>query len=290
MKSRKRTWHWIAFSIVNFQLFVLPGCVTDTLHHSPHPDRGAVRVTIGEESRAGRAPVCTVHVGEAVEEVASGGAMEALFAPGEYDLLAHNCPAGITVSGTVASVTRLADGTLEPSPGELLADRARVSIPADDTLHATVILAPLTRRLTVRFTVTGGGDLAAIASVDASLTGVAPAVDMATATLQGDPARVKPVFVKAITPVADGSQTLLTAEMNLTGIVAGSRQVLVVTITDTDGQQVARETDITALLSTFNDGTTPLYLDADLELMTGADFGFTITGWENGEGGTGDAV
>ena len=286
----KRREAYFQFCIFNFQLFALLGCVTDTLYHSPHPDRGAVRVMIGEESRVERASVCTVHVGEAVEEVASGGAMEALFSPGEYDLLAHDSPAGITVSGTVASVNRLADGTLEPCPGELLVDRARVSIPADDTLHATVTLAPLTRRLTVRFTVTGGGDLAAIASVDASLTGIAPSVDMASGTLQGDPARVKPVFVKAVTPVADGSQTQLTAEMNLTGVVAGSRQVLVITITDTDGQQQARETDITALLSTFNEGSTPLCLDADLELMTGADFGFSITGWENGEGGTGEAV
>ena len=46
MPTNKRTWIWIVFSIVNFQFsIVLLSCVKDTLHDTPHPDRGAVMVT-----------------------------------------------------------------------------------------------------------------------------------------------------------------------------------------------------------------------------------------------------
>lgn len=273
----------------------LSSCVTDTLHRTPHPDRGAVRLTVEatDDARGGDAgEAYFARVDDATEGItAGGGVLGKLFAPGEHELLAHNAPAGVTIDGTVATVETLPGGTLNPGPGILRFNTTRINVPADDTLVVSLPLPCRTRRLTLEMEVKGD-NRGIIASTDAELTGVAPALDMSAGKLQGTAATVKPVFYNTLTPAEGnvGSKFLLTAEVNLLGIVEGSRQVFTLVITAKSGQTQTISLDMTDVLAGFNSSREPMVLDSDLRLMNEGEFGFNITGWEDGGTGKEDAI
>ena len=268
---------------------LLSSCVTDTLHYTPHPDRGAVRVTVvaGDDSRGGGdggtvTAACFARVDDTVEGVTPGGCtLATLFAPGWHDVVVYNTPAGMTVEGRVATLDALADGSFTPCPDDLLADTAIINVTADDTTRARLVTTLLTRRLTLRVAARDG-DPAIIASVDATLRGILPSVDMATRHPGGEPSAVKPVFV-----LENGE---LKTELNLPGIAAGSRQVLTLVVTATDGQQQSQEIDLTDILAGFNDAHRSLTLDAEMQLMVDGEFHFKISGWKEGTSGEGEAV
>lgn len=293
MKTNKKRWIWIALSIFHFQFSIvfLSGCIEDTLHNTPHPDRGAVRVNVAE-ARGGTGNSYFVRVGEVEESIGDGQAsMATLFEPGEYTLLAHDAPAGMTVNGTTATVNVLPDGTLEPCPGELHYATTRVTVVADDTVNVTMPLPRRTRRLTLTFAITDGNP-ATIAAARASLTGILPAIEMLDGSPTGESATVSPVFGKS--PVLsganaiprDGSTATLSAELNLLGVVEGARQIFKLVITATDGQQQTVTVDMTETLAAFNTGNSPLVLSSDLTLMESGEFNITdwVEGMAPGEG------
>ena len=119
----------------------------------------------------------------------------------------------------------------------------------------------LTRRLTLKMKLAGGNP-GILAGTEASITGIAPALDIAALKLQGDPATVRPVFVR------EGD--VLTAELNLLGTAADVRQEFIIVLIATDGQRQTLARDMTGALSDFNRGTAPMMLDATLELMNDA--------------------
>ncbi len=180
-----------------------------------------------------------------------------VFAPGSYTLSVFNLPEGMERCGQpggrgIPCRTAL----LLPQPGVLYGNAATIGIAADDTLAVTLPMKQLTRRLTLKMKLAGGNP-GILAGTEASITGIAPALDIAALKLQGDPATVRPVFVR------EGD--VLTAELNLLGTAADVRQEFIIVLIATDGQRQTLARDMTGALSDFNRGTDPMTLDATLE-------------------------
>ena len=259
-------------------LLLLPitACNTDdALYNTPHPNKGAVTVTTD------CADTHRLMINETTATVrGETNVFPALLDEGNYTLAAFNHPESMTATAGVISVNILPDGTLAPQPGELRSNVMQIDVAKDDTLRVSLPLQQRTRRLTLKMT-TEGGDASIIASTDAVLTGIAPAIDVTTNKLTGTPATVKPLFT-----LADG---MLTAELNLIGVFPDEKQMFTITITATDGQQQTLKQDLTEAFVTFNQSTEPLTLGATLELIRDASFGFNITDWTEGTSGTADA-
>ena len=204
-----------------------------------------------------------------------------VFAPGSYTLSVFNLPEGMERADNRVGVASLPDGTLLPQPGVLYGNAATIGIAADDTLAVTLPMKQLTRRLTLKMKLAGGNP-GILAGTEASITGIAPALDIAALKLQGDPATVRPVFVR------EGD--VLTAELNLLGTAADVRQEFIIVLIATDGQRQTLARDMTGALSDFNRGTDPMTLDATLELMNDALPDADITDWVPSGSEEGDAV
>ena len=86
-------------------------------------------------------------------------------------------------------MNRLPDGTLEPMPEYLFSATTRFEAQADDTVHVAVPmvrrLCPITLNLSLE-----GGNTEAIASITATLGGMAASVDLRTGTAGGENATV----------------------------------------------------------------------------------------------------
>ena len=110
----------LIFALATLQL---NGCAKDDRHNTPHPDRGAVRITTDWSERSSDASVPgshTLRIGAESQEVtAETNTFKSLLAPGSYRLLAYNTPEGVSITGNTATVDTKDDGTLTPQPGVL---------------------------------------------------------------------------------------------------------------------------------------------------------------------------
>lgn len=270
------------------------GCVKDDLYNTPHPDRGAVQVTT---DWTGRSPESAVPQNYILrigikEQTVSGetNTFGSLFLPGNRDLLVYHQADGITITGDVATVNTLADGTLEPLPGYLFSAARKLEIVKDDTLRVTMPMAQHIRKLVLDLRLKPG-DEARIASTSATLTGIASAIrltDGATTSTGGK--SVVPAFRIAAdgrgtrlagrTPRAAG-QPMLTATLHLAGVMPGEKQLLTLTLTLTNGYVQSIPADLTEMLRDFDTGgNLPLTLDANLELPAGAGVSAAISDWK----------
>lgn len=248
----------------------------DALYNTTHPAEGAIVLHTGYagdyymKMQDYCAPVSTADF-----------RCPQLFTPGSCTLSVFTLPEGMERTGDIISIAFLPDGTLTQQPGELRGNAATVSPTADDTLSVTLPLRQLTRRLTLKMKLQGGNS-GIVAQVEARITGIAPALDIAALTLQGAPATVRPLFAR--------NGDMLTAELNLLGTAADAKQQFTVILTATDGQQQTLTRDMTEALSAFNQGTEPMVLDATLELMNDAVLDADITDWTAGGSEEADAV
>lgn len=248
----------------------------NAFHNTPHPTQGTVSLHIDFPNSYYMkiADYCGL-----VEE--THFRCPQVFAPGNHRLSLFTLPPDMELIGDTIRVQTLEDGTLSPLPGELHGNTASVTLSADDTLSVDLPLKPLTRRLTLKMKLRSG-DPDIVDSVEAIITGIAPALDITTLKLHGSPARVRPHFER--------SGNMLTAELNLLGVFTEAGQQFTIIITATDGQQQTLTRDMTQALSTFNQSTQPLTLDATLELMNDGIPDADITDWIPGGGDEVDAV
>lgn len=258
-------------------LLLFAACDYDDLfYNTPHPTQGALLVHTG----------CTDAYYLKVQDYCTP-VSEAdfrcpqVFAPDACTLSVFNLPAGMERADNLVSVIILPDGTLTPQPGELRGNITDITPVADDTLSVDLPLKQLTRRLTLKMKLRGG-NVGIVAKTEARITGIAPALDISTLKLQGEPAIVCPLFVRY--------GDMLTAELNLIGVSADVKQRFTIIITTTDGQQQILVRDMTGVLSAFNQGTEPMVLDATLELMDDIVFDADITDWKQGGDDEADAV
>lgn len=302
-------------------VLLLSGCVKDELYNTPHPDKGAVQITTDWTGRSSdavlpesyilrisstepgtRSVVSRVRVeepGEKEIEVDYTNALtliKELLKPGPQYLLVYHQPDCITINettstgGIAATVDTLADGTLHPLPGFLFSAAKELNIQKDDTLKVTIPMMQHIRTLTLTLKLNPGDDLR-IAGTTATLTGIAPAVDLTTGSVTATEGKtVVPTFVLGTEGVGTGASTgnpVLATSMRLLGVMTGEKQELGIAVALTNGTVQTIVTDLTEALKDFSGGELePLMLDATLTLPSEAEISATISDWnvvENGD-------
>lgn len=265
---------------------LLSSCVKDDLYNTPHPTTGAVTVTADWSgiSQAATAPESyNIVLADRIQTVSGPtNTLRGTFPPGQYEILLHNTPSGITVSGDRAIVNASRAGNeIDPLPGILFSGiRTDLTVNADDSTHITVPMRQLVRRLNIELSVVEG-DYSRIVSATASLSGVESAINHRTCQRASEPATVSGTYT-----LAGGTMTL---SYNLLGIVHTEHPRLVTTLIFTDGHVQTIESDLSADLREFHDDTEPLTLGASLSVPVKSDMSATITGWHKADGGNVDA-
>lgn len=264
----------------------LTGCVKDDLYNTPHPDKGAVKVTTDWTGCSSDAVLPATHIlriGSEEQPVSSEtDTFKSLFLPGQQSLLVYHRAEGITIDGDIATVNTRADGTLEPMPGFLFSAAKDLDIVADDTVRVTAVMQQHIRTLELTLKL-AAGDEDRITRTAATLTGILSTIDMRSgaATATGGKTIV-PTFTIGTNRegVRSAGQPILSASLRLLGAVTGEKQLLTLALILPDGYVHTVATDLTEMLKNFGEaGMEPLELDASLELPTEAGMNATITDW-----------
>lgn len=261
-------------------LFSLGGCAKDEQHHTPHPDKGVVAISVdlpqGDDEEE---DAYTVEIDGTTADGKEGRyTVSDPLPPGEYTVLAHNTPQGFTVTDGIARVERT-DGTvraltdfINPLPDYLYSGTERITVMADDTLRMNLDVTQRVRALHIELTVTEG-DPERIAAIAGTLSGVAEAYDLRNETLYGEAVSTRPTFTR------DGDK--VSADLRLLGVL-GDAQTLTLVLTFTDGRTLTVESDMTEVLSGFGEGdmTQTFAIEGGLRTPLEAGFSATITDWE----------
>ena len=274
------------YIVIGMAATLLASCVKDDLYNIPHPDRGAVSVSLTGVT-ADDAYVLDID-GQTADITGSPFTYPDLLTPGAHSLVVYNRAEGFTFDGRMAQVnisgskTR-ADGTpVIPLPGYLRTASQEITVVADDTLRLTPTPVQRVRDLHIEFTVTQGRP-ELIQTVTGTLTGIAGAFDMEAGQTTGEPASTVVTFTR------DGDR--LTADARLLGTM-GAVQTLTLDIAFTDDGRTQRtEVDLTEALAAFNgDMTAGFKVTGTLETPVGMEEATAdITGWETIDGGGVDA-
>lgn len=287
-------------------VLLLSGCVKDELYNTPHPDKGAVQITTdwtGRSSDAVLPESYILRIGS-VEQTSrnTDGAEPATrsassdvprrkintntikgLPPGTQSLLVYHHADGITISGTTATVNTQEDGTLNPMPGFLFSAAKELNVQKDDTLKIFVPMMQRIRTLKLTLKLNPGDDLR-IAGTTATLTGIAPSVDLTTGSVTATEGKtVVPAFVLGTEGVGTGAtgNPVLAASLRLLGVMAGEKQELGIAVALTNGTVQTIVTDLSEALKNFGGGELePLQLDATLTLPAEAEISATISDWD----------
>lgn len=262
----------------------LASCVKDELYNTPHPDSGAVVVTADWSDRNSDADIPQTYIlsidGQEQEASVETNVLNRLLSAGKYTLAAYNKPDQVTVANNTASVNATSAKHINPMPGYLFASVQDINVVADDTLRVTARMKQLIRRLNLELTATEG-DYSRVQSATATLSGVASVADMATGE-RSAAAQVTNTFRQ------DGNK--FTLFFRLLGIVTTETQTLTVDITFNNGDTQQIVSDVTESMKNFNNEAEPIKLKGNLLLPVEATVtGATITGWNEVDGGAGDA-
>ncbi len=303
----------------------LNSCVIDELFHTPHPSEGAVVVTADFSARSASCPVPSAYILAVGDEECTAFPQiphchPKLFAPGEYALTAWNSCEGMTRgnemevgrstetdpetgetaennntgtdktdgSGSGAAmlirVSGAAKGGIEARPGYLFTARQQITVPQDDTLRVEIPMSQRCRDLHFSLTLTEGNP-ELVKSVTARLDGIAGAFDLVTQKTAGEPASTVFAFTR--------SGDKITADVRLLGVL-GPEQKLELSVTFTDRPETEVQTteiDLTEALATFGGNMTEGFeITGTLATPVGADASATITGWNDVEGDSADAI
>ncbi len=256
----------------------------DELYNTPHPDSGAVVVTADWSDRNSDADIPQTYIlsidGQEQEVSRETNVLNRLLPAGKYTLAAYNKADQVTVANNTASVNATSAKHINPMPGYLFASVQDINVVADDTLRITARMKQLIRRLNLELTATEG-DYSRVQSATATLSGVASVADMATGE-RSAAAQVTNTFRQ------DGNK--FTLFFRLLGIVTTEAQTLTVDITFNNGDTQQIVSDVTESMKNFNNEAEPIKLKGNLLLPVEATVtGATITGWNEVDGGTGDA-
>lgn len=283
----------------------LTGCVKDELHHTPHPDKGALVITADWSGRSDDAwqperyiikvdgqpyEVSELYTAPAASAGSSRAAfspvLPALFTPGIHSLLVYNEPKGFIIDGNIATVGTLENGTLNAEPDYLFSAAETVDISKDDTLRITVPMRQRIRRLKLQLTI-ATEDVQRIAVMEATLTGIASSIDLSTGSITSTEGRtVVPAWTEQA-PDADGDPVLATT-MRLLGVVPTERQLLTLDVKLKNGDRHSATDDLTEQLRNFSTGGNmeTLTLTSSLRLPIEAGFTGSIEDWtvvDNGD-------
>lgn len=269
------------YIIIGMAALLLSSCVKDELYNTPHPDKGAVTVSLTGLS-ADDNYILDID-GKVADITDSPFTNPDLLNPGTHSMVIYNRVEGFTFDGRMARVNALngksrADGaSVIPLPGYLKTVSQEITVTADDTLRITPSPQQRVRDLHIEFTVTQGRP-ELIQTVTGTLSGIAGAFDMEAGQTTGEPTSTVFSFTR------DGDK--LTADARLLGTM-GAVQILVLDIAFVDGGRTQRtEVDLTEALADFNgDMTTAYRVTGTLETPVGMEEATAeITGWETVDG------
>ena len=261
---------------------LLSSCVKDTLYDTPHPDKGAVTVSLTGVS-ADDNYVLDID-GKVADITGSPFTFPDLLNPGTHSMVIYNRAEGFTFDGRTARVNALSGGgtAIIPLPGYLKTVSQEITVTADDTLRVNPVPQQRVRDLQLELDVTQGRP-ELIQSVSATLSGIAGIFDMEKGQTIGEPTSTTFDLTR------NGSK--LTADARLLGTM-GAVQTLVLDIVFVDGGRTQRtEVDLTEALADFNGNMTDGYrVTGTLETPVGMEEASAeITGWETVDGGGVDA-
>lgn len=272
---------------------LLTSCVKDDLYDTPHPDKGAVVIATDwtealAESTVPETYLLCMDGGEAVQADEKELCYPDLLTPGKHTLLVYNEPEGMTVEGNTATV-QMQDGMLIPLPGYLFSAEKELEIVQDDTLHVTM---PMIRRLCpiVLNLSLEGDNTEHIASITATLGGMAASVDLQTGVTGNENATVTlDIKQQAGSKKRAYSEGKLEMRCRVMGVDSKERQLLTVTVTMTDGYMQTIVSDLTEWLKDLNAEMDPIELTGTVEAPQNGHFSGTIEDWETVSGGDIDA-
>lgn len=201
-----------------------------------------------------------------------------LLAPGSHTLLVYNEPQGMTVSGTTATIGKLGDGTLTPLPDYLFSAMKELDVAQDDTLRVTV---PMVRRLCpiVLNLSLEDGNAEEIASITATLGGMAASVDLQTGAVGSENATVTLDVRQAVAKTRAYTEGKLEMKCRVVGTNPQERQVLTVKVIMADGHVQTIESDLSDRLKDLNTGMEPIELIGKVEAPQDGHFSGSITDW-----------
>ena len=267
--------------IIGLAALLLSSCVKDELYNTPHPDQGAVIVSL--TGWTAEDDYVLDMDGKIADITGSPFVYPDLLLPGAHSLVVYNRAEGFTFDGWMAYVNTRgnkarADGApIIPLPGYLKTVSQEITVVADDTLRVSPVPQQRVRDLHIEFTVTQGRP-ELIQAVTGTLSGIAGAFDMKSGQTTGEPASTVVAFTR------DGDK--LTADARLLGTM-GTAQTLVLDIAFVDGGRTQRtEVDLTEALADFNGDMTIAYrVTGTLETPVGMEEATAeITGWETVDG------
>jgi hypothetical protein len=266
------------FIMASVAIATLSSCVTVPLHDTNHPTSGKITSLTVTRDEPGEGvdlpPAYAVKIGDHVITLpATGGGIEELFPAGAYTINIWNDAANITVAGETATAD-YDNGLI----GWFFTGTGDVNIEEDKDHSITIATRQITRQLTLELDVAGDAR-ERITSIEASLSGVAGAINIATGNPEGAAVTVPLAFA-----LEDGKYSATTRLLG----VAGSAQTLTLTLHFADGNPSARTiiSDLSGGLAAFNaDRQTPLALAAILT-VTPSEAGVTATidNWTSGGG------
>ena len=200
-----------------------------------------------------------------------------MLAPADYELLVYNTPEDITISGDIAKVSSTGENNIEALPGYLFSATQALDVVRDDTLRTTVKMFQRIRQLTLILKLEEG-DHDRITATSATLTGIAPSMNLKTGELPlTGGASLSPIFEKATS--SDGLPTLV-ATFRLLGISMDEEQLLTVDVSLNNQTVQTIRTDLTSILHQQMTGSmAPLTLDATLSLPSEVEISAHITDW-----------
>ena len=261
----------------------------DDGYATPHPDRGAVVITTDWADALAEATVpggycLSMDGGEPERTEEQTCCYPSLLEPGRHTLLAYNEPQGMALSGTTATVKAREDGTLEPLPEYLFSAVKELDVVRDDTLRITV---PMERRLCpiVLHLSLSGENTEEIASIEATLGGMAASVDMQTGIVGKENLAVNLDVRQAETTTRAYTEGRLEMKCRVVGVNPQERQLLTVTVTMEDGHVQTVTSDLTEYLKDLNTEMEPVELTGKVEAPQEGHFSGTITDWKPGNSG-----
>jgi len=160
---------------------LLSSCVKDTLYDTPHPDKGAVTISLTGLS-ADDNYVLDMD-GKVADITGSPFTNPDLLNPGTHSMVIYNRAEGFTFDGRMARVNApdgksRADGaSVIPLPDYLKTVSQEITVTADDTLRVNPVPQQRVRDLQLELEVTQGRP-ELIQSVTATLSGIAGIFDM----------------------------------------------------------------------------------------------------------------
>jgi len=205
---------------------------------------------------------------------------------GTVNLLAHSLPEGFSFDGNVASVNPVggtkAAGEVEPQPGYLFAGCKEVRVTEKGEQTVTMPMKQLVRRLNFKIYENSGegdGDIY-VESAEATLSGVATAVDMTTGELLSGAATVSGTF--------ETSGIEHSVFFRVLGVVPVERQSLTVELTWSNGDKQTIVDDLSDIID--SDTTDIQIFESEVTPPVNGEVGGELSPWETVDGGGGDAI